>query len=92
MSAELPVADSTSIAQPGLSSLGDLPAGTRGVVRQLRGGKEFTGRVATLGFTLGAEITVVENYGRGPIIAMVRDTRVALGRGESAKIQVEVLP
>ena len=72
-------------------ALGDLPAGTRSVVRQLRGGREFTGRVATLGFTIGAEIMIVENYGQGPIIAMVRDTRVALGRGESAKIQVEVL-
>ncbi len=74
-----------------LESLGDLPTGTRGVVRQLRGGREFAGRVATLGFTIGAEITVVENYGQGPIIVAVRDTRVALGRGESAKIQVEVM-
>lgn len=72
-------------------SLGDLPAGTRGVVRRLRGGKDFIGRVAALGFTIGAQVTVIENYGHGPIIAMVRDTRVALGRGESAKIQVEVM-
>jgi ferrous iron transport protein A len=75
-----------------LKALCDVSAGTRSVVRQLRGGKEFTGRVAALGFTIGAEITVIENYGRGPIIAMVRNTRVALGRGESAKIRVEVLP
>jgi len=44
-----------------------------------------------LGFTAGAEVAVVQNYGRGPIIVAVRDTRVALGRGEAAKIQVEVM-
>jgi len=74
-----------------LKALGRLPAGTHGVVRQLRGGTEFAGRVAVLGFTIGSEVAVIENHGRGPIIAMVRDTRVALGRGESAKIQVEVI-
>ncbi len=74
-----------------VSLLSDLPAGTRGVVRGLRGGREFASRVAVLGFTVGAEVTVVQNYGRGPIIAAVRDTRVALGRGEAAKIQVDVM-
>ena len=73
------------------NTLGDLPVGARGVVRGLRGGKEFVGRVAVLGFTVGAEVAVVQNYGRGPIIVAVRDTRVALGRGEAAKIQVEVM-
>ena len=72
-------------------TLSDLPVGTHGVVHGLRGGKEFVGRVAVLGFTAGAEVAVVQNYGRGPIIVAVRDTRVALGRGEAAKLQVEVM-
>jgi ferrous iron transport protein A len=72
-------------------TLSDLPVGARAVVRGLRGGKGFIGRVAVLGFTVGAEVAVVQNYGRGPIIVAVRDTRVALGRGEAAKIQVEVM-
>jgi ferrous iron transport protein A len=74
-----------------LKALGDLPVGARGVVRGLHGGREFIGRVAVLGFTAGAEVTVIQNYGRGPVIVAVRDTRVALGRGEAAKVQVEVV-
>jgi ferrous iron transport protein A len=46
--------------------------------------------VAALGFTPGAEITVIQNYGRGPILVEVRQTRVALGRGEATKIVVEL--
>ena len=66
-------------------------AGSCGIVRHLRGGKEFINRVTALGFTLGTQVIAVENYGRGPIIVEVRDTRVALGRGEAAKMLVEVL-
>ena len=72
-------------------ALSEMSACARGIVRQLRGGKEFTNRVAALGFTLGTQVVVVENYGRGPIIVGARDTRVALGRGEAAKMLVEVL-
>jgi len=74
-----------------LKPLNDLETGERGVVRQLRGGREFTSRVATLGFTPGVEVTVVQNYGRGPILVTVRDTHIALGRGEALKVLVEVL-
>ena len=71
--------------------LSDLPTGARGVVRQLRGGREFTGRLAALGFTLGAELEVIQNSGGGAIIVAVRNTHVALGRGEAVKVQVQIL-
>jgi ferrous iron transport protein A len=74
-----------------LKPLSDLETGERGVVRQLRGGREFTSRVAALGFTPGVEVTVLQNYGRGPILVTVRDTHIALGRGEALKVLVEVL-
>jgi Fe2+ transport system protein FeoA len=41
-----------------------------------------------MGFTPGAEVTVLQNFGRGPLIARVRDARIALGRGEARRIQV----
>jgi ferrous iron transport protein A len=72
-------------------ALSEMAAGARGLVRQLRGGREFASRMAALGFTLGAQVAVVENYGRGPLIVEARDTRVALGRGEAAKMLVEVV-
>jgi ferrous iron transport protein A len=46
-------------------------------------------RLVSLGFTPGAEVSMSQNYGRGPLIVTVRGTRVALGRGEAAKIVVE---
>jgi ferrous iron transport protein A len=54
----------------------------------LAGGHGMLSRIATLGFTPGAEVTMVQNLGRGPLIVLVRGTRVALGRGEALKIRV----
>jgi ferrous iron transport protein A len=73
-----------------LKAVGELESGVNGVVCQLRGAREFTRRMATLGFTIGTELTVVQNYGRGPVIVAVRNTHVALGRGEALKVLVEV--
>ncbi|HHS98320.1 MAG TPA: ferrous iron transport protein A [Chloroflexi bacterium] len=65
-----------------------LRSGEHGVVVQLAGGRRLLGRMTALGFTPGAEITVVQNFGRGPLIVRIRDTRVALGRGEARHILV----
>ena len=70
--------------------LGDQPSGARGVVCQLRGGKALTGRLAALGFTIGAEVEVIQNSNRGAIIVAVRNTHVALGQGEAAKVQIQI--
>jgi ferrous iron transport protein A len=51
-------------------------------------GQALASRLATLGFTPGTELVMVQNYGWGPIIVQVRDTRIALGRGEASKIQI----
>ncbi len=69
-------------------SLSALAPGEVGVVRQLAGGRGFMSRLAALGFTLGAAVAMVQNFGHGPLIVLVRDTRVALGRGEAAKVLV----
>jgi len=60
-------------------------------IRALGGGHRFLSRLAALGFTPGARLQVVQNYRHGPIIVSLRDTRVALGRGEAHKILVERL-
>ncbi len=70
------------------ATLSELLPGERGYIYALRGGRGFISRLATLGFTLGAEIEMIQNYGRGPIIVMVRDSRVALGRGEAFHVLV----
>lgn len=74
-----------------MKAICDLPAGGRGIVRLLRGGEEFTHRMVSLGFTPGVIVTVVQNYEHGPILVDVRDTHIALGRGEAIKVLIEVL-
>ncbi|RLC89957.1 MAG: hypothetical protein DRI37_02730 [Chloroflexi bacterium] len=65
-----------------------LQMGQSGMVRALHGGRHFVGRLAALGFTPGAPVTIVRNNGFGPIIVTVRDTQIALGRGEARRILV----
>ena len=68
--------------------LNTLAPGEIGVVHELAGGRGFMSRLATLGFTPGAKLTMVQNFGHGPLIVNIRDTRIALGRGEAAKVVV----
>ncbi len=72
----------------GTVPLSAMRTGEHGVVIEMAGGRGMLSRMASLGFTPGAEITIVQNFGRGPLIALVRDARIALGRGEASKIQV----
>jgi ferrous iron transport protein A len=70
-------------------SLAWLPTGAHAVVREVRGGRELGRRLAGMGLTVGARLEVLQNRGHGPVLVRVRDTRVALGYGEAAKIMVE---
>lgn len=79
----LPVGEATIIP------LDELPSGARGRVKGLKGGNTFVSRMASLGLSMGSEVTVRQNYGHGPLIILARDTRLALGRGEARKILVE---
>lgn len=74
-----------------IRNLGDLRTGTHALVHHLRGGREFVNRLLVLGLTIGAEIVILQNSGGGPVMIAVRDSRVALGRGETKKVVVEVL-
>jgi len=82
------MADQNKDFQP----LSDLTIKKRAFVRKLRGGKDFTSRMSALGFTPGTVVTVIQNYGHGPVLVTAKDVRVALGRGEALKVLVEALP
>jgi ferrous iron transport protein A len=71
--------------------LSNLAPGEIGIVHGLTGGRDFSSRLAGLGLTPGGEVTVMQNFGHGPIIVLVRSTRIALGRGEAMKVQVRKL-
>jgi ferrous iron transport protein A len=68
--------------------LTQLATDEEGAVVALDGGTGLVSRLATLGFTPGAPVKMVQNYPHGPLIVRVRDTRIALGRGQAAKIGV----
>jgi ferrous iron transport protein A len=70
-------------------TLSEIPAGESAVVLDFSNGNGIAGRLTSLGFTPGVEVQMTQNFGRGPLIVTVRGTRVALGRGEAAKICVE---
>ena len=78
--------------KPVLSTLDHLSVGATAVVRELDGGNEFSGRLAAMGLVLGAALQVMQNSGKGPMLVRVRDTRLALGRGEAQRILVERVP
>ena len=71
--------------------LSQLRAGVAARVVQVAGGNGLVNRIACLGFTPGAEVTLLQNYGHGPLIVCVRGSRLALGRGEAEQILVKVL-
>jgi ferrous iron transport protein A len=68
--------------------LSDLPGGAKGVVAGICGGRALAGRLAAMGLTTGVEIHVLQNRGRGPVLALVRDTRIALGRLQAGMVMV----
>lgn len=82
---------STDTSAASLIPLNQLKTGERGIVHYLQGGRRFANRVYELGFLPGSEITMLENYGHGPVLVSIRGTRVALGNREAARIQVKVL-
>lgn len=70
--------------------LSALLTGQTGTIHELQGGRGLVGRLASLGFTPGAHVEMLQNYGHGPLIVEVRDARIALGRGEAAKVWVRL--
>ncbi len=70
-------------------SLSELPTDHYATILTFRSGRLELNRLTSLGFTPGASVNMAQNFGRGPLIVMVRGTRVALGRGEAAQIFVQ---
>jgi Fur family ferric uptake transcriptional regulator len=70
-------------------NLGSVPSGAAVCIRALTGGRSFVSRLACLGFTPGACLRMLQNSGHGPVLVALRDTRVALGRGEASQVVVE---
>ena len=68
-----------------------LAPGARGLVRKLGGGQDLASRLSAMGLSVGSNVEMLQNRGHGPVLVLVRDTRIALGRGQALKIMVEEL-
>jgi len=75
--------------QPNSISLTELSVDNHATILAFNFGASEATRLVSLGFTPGAEVSMAQNYGYGPLIVTVRGTRVALGRMEAGKIFVE---
>jgi ferrous iron transport protein A len=69
--------------------LGLVPPGSRAVVSSLPAARGLAKRLIALGVTPGAEVRVLQNRGRGPLIVEVHGCRLALGRGQAMRVGVE---
>ena len=69
--------------------LSGMLSGEQVVLIQLNMPKSTVNRLLSLGFTPGVEISIMQNYGRGPMVVNIRGTRVALGRCEASDILVK---
>lgn len=72
-------------------TLDELAPGASGLVSRLGGGKDFASHLSAMGLSLGSQVKMLQNPGHGPLLVLVRDTRIALGRGQALKIIVEEL-
>lgn len=51
-------------------------------------GEGLSGRLAALGLVPGAEVEILSNTASGPVILMLGESRIMLGRGMAEKIKV----
>ncbi len=69
--------------------LANLDTGEHAEIYTLGPGKGINARLSALGFTPGAEISMIQNYQHGPLVVTIRGSRIALGRNEARKILVK---
>ncbi len=70
----------------------DLEPGKSALIRRLEGGRSLLSRLAALGFTPGAPVTVMRKEHGGPVLVSLRGARVALGREEARHVMVTLSP
>lgn len=59
-------------------------------VKNLHGNTRFISRITSVGITLGAELRVVRNAKRVPLLVYTRDSMLAIDKKEAEGIHVEV--
>ena len=68
-------------------TLASVPVGQAVRLTKISAGRRLNHRLTELGLTPGVELSVIQDNG-GPILILVRGSRIAIGRGIARKIQV----
>ena len=69
-------------------ALTQLASGAKIRIARIRGGQHFLSRATSIGFTVGAQAEVLQNYRSLPLLVYLRDTQVVIDRSEAEKIDV----
>ena len=70
-------------------SLSVVKTGEKARLLRVDAGRRLNSRLASMGFVPNTEITVVSNGHPGPFVVVVKDVKMALGRGVAHKILVK---
>jgi ferrous iron transport protein A len=73
-----------------MTILSAMKVGQSAKIKAINGGYHFNCRATAMGITPDTELAMLQNTGSGPLLIYLRDTQVALGRGEAKKIEVSV--
>jgi ferrous iron transport protein A len=71
-----------------MRSLSVVKTGEKARLVRIDAGRGLNNRLAAMGFVPDAEITVVSNGHPGPFVVLVKEVKMALGRGIAHKILV----
>ena len=72
-----------------MKKLTDYNKGDTCRVANIKGNSRFISRISSIGISIGASVTILQNTFGIPILIHVHDTLVALSRKEARKITVE---
>ena len=72
-----------------MTTLAELPCGARALVSRLPAQHGLARRLIALGLTPGAEVCVLQNRGRGPLIVEAHGARIALGRKQADRVTID---
>lgn len=68
--------------------LSSVKSGTKVKIAKIDAKKGMSGRMAAMGIIPGTEVKVMQNDMKGPIVLLVKDSKIALGRVMTDKITV----
>jgi len=78
----------TLMEQSQVRSLSVVKTGEKARLVRVDAGRRLNSRLASMGFVPDVEITVVSNGHPGPFVVVIKDVKLALGRGVAHKIMV----